>query len=659
MKQIDELSKYFDFSVSREKPSDWAEKNRYLPSEVSKYPGKYDKHLFPFWIEPLDKMSPDDPTHIVTIRGGAQGGKTMNFIENAIGFWIANHPANIILTSADEGMSKTVMSQRIDSLIANSGISYLIRPNTLKKKNLKTGDTDRQKEFPGGFLSAQSIKAVDKIRQNSFCYGLFDDFEASVRSQKQAGDVLDLLLMRFNAYSDKMKVAFISTPELKANSVIDPAFDRGDQRYYYMPCPVCGELITFEWQIELDEGKFMAGVTFEKDEKNHLIKDTVGYICPKCRQFFNEIHKRKMLNAGSWIPTAIPSREDWCSYQMSNLYSPPGFFSWSHYASQWLEIYPQSGIVHESKKQVFYNLVLGKSHEPDNIQLSANLISRNIKNYEIGTVPNKISIEDGNEDIIILTMACDLNGFEDDARLDYEITAHSLTGSTYSIDHGSIGTFQRGLPREGRELFSYYREAANSVWHKVDEMLLKDYKIDSGGTLRIAIAGIDTGFFTQLAYAYIDSHQSNVLVVGLKGDPDEKKRNVGADTPIIKESRERIDIYMVQTNQIKDMLSEFMKLKQQERQPQPSNFMNYPLGSEGKYDYRYFDQYESEVRKPVLSDNGSELAYIWTKKTSHSKNHFWDCRVYNLALRDILVKRLGQALKTKITWVELCRYLKK
>jgi hypothetical protein len=115
---------------------------------------------------------------------------------------------------------------------------------------------------------------------------------------------------------------------------------------------------------------------------------------------------------------------------------------------------------------------------------------------------------------------------------------------------------------------------------------------------------------------------------------------------------------LVQTNQIKDMLSEHMRLKLQENQLQPSNFMNYPQSSEGKYDYRYFDEYEGEVRKPVLSENGAELAYIWEKKTSHSKNHFWDVRVYNLALREILVKRLGQAMKKKITWVELCRYVK-
>jgi len=39
-----------------------------------------------------------------------------------------------------------------------------------------------------------------------------------------------------------------------------------------------------------------------------------------------------------------------------------------------------------------------------------------------------------------------MNGTEQDARMDYEVVAWSESGATYSIKHGSIGTF---IPREG------------------------------------------------------------------------------------------------------------------------------------------------------------------------------------------------------------------
>jgi phage terminase large subunit GpA-like protein len=503
--QIEELFSLFYRKITKELPSEWAGKYRILTSDVTAFPGKASLDRFPYWKEPLDRLSPDDPTHLLTIMGGAQIGKSTNFIESGIGYIIKNHPGNIILTSADKELSRGQMSKKIDQMIASSGLSFLIRPNTMKKRNLKTGDTDTMKEFPGGSLTAQSIKAVDKIRQNSFRYGFFDDFEAAVRAEKQAGDIIDLVLMRFNSFKDKMKVCFISTPEIKQSSLIEPAFKMGDQRYYYMPCPKCGAYIKFEWYIKLEgENKEHAGVAFEKDEHNNLVEGSVGYICPECKNFFTEKYKRDMLATGEWRPTGTPSRPDWLSYHISGLYSPPGFFDWTHHARQWLKIFPGGGIVKEASLQVFNNLVLGLTYEERKKEVNALQISRNTRDYLPGTIPNALSQMDGNGKIMLLSCACDLNGTEEDARLDYEILGHSMNGSTYSIDHGSIGSFQRGLSEENREKKTYSHGAANSVWDELRKVLKKEYPTTDGEIIRIAICGIDTGSFTQLAYQFID-----------------------------------------------------------------------------------------------------------------------------------------------------------
>jgi phage terminase large subunit GpA-like protein len=260
--------------------------------------------------------------------------------------------------------------------------------------------------------------------------------------------------MRFNSFKDKMKVCFISTPEIKQTSLIEPAFQMGDQRYYFMPCPKCGAYIKFEWYVKIEgEEKQHAGVVFEKDEHNNLVEGSVGYICPECMNFFTERHKKDMLADGQWKPTGTPSRPDWLSYHISGLYSPPGFFDWTHHARQWLKIFPQGGIV-------------------------------------------------------------------------------------------------------------------------------------------------------------------------------------------------------------KDTLSELMKLKYQKGYPQPAGFMNYPMPTDGKYTYLYFEQYEEEVRKPVMNGNGIEIAYVWEKRSQQAKNHFWDCRVYNLALRDIFIKIISKRFKMPLTWLDYCDYIK-
>jgi phage terminase large subunit GpA-like protein len=658
--QIEDLFSLFYRKITKELPSEWAGKYRVLTSDVTAFPGKASLDRFPYWREPLDRLSPDDPTHLLSIMGGAQIGKSTNFIESGIGYIIKNHPGNVILTSADKELSRGQMSKKIDQMIASSGLSFLIRPNTMKKRNLKTGDTDTMKEFPGGSLTAQSIKAVDKIRQNSFRYGFFDDFEAAVRAEKQAGDIIDLVLMRFNSFKDKMKVCFISTPEIKQTSLIEPAFRMGDQRYYFMPCPLCGSYIRFEWYIKLEgEEKLHAGVVFEKDENNNLVESSVGYVCPECKGFFREKHKKEMLANGEWKPTGVPTRPDWLSYHVSGLYSPPGFFDWTHHARQWLKIFPGGGIVKEASLQVFNNLVLGLTYEERKKEVNALLISKNTRDYQVGVVPNGLSIQDGNGKIMLLTMACDLNGTEDDARLDWEILAHSISGSTYSIEHGSIGTFQRGLSTEEREMKCYYHGMQNSVWDELREIIKKGYKTDPAGEdMYIAIVGIDTGYFTQLAYQFIDIGITGYNIVGVKGDPEERNRRVSADTPFYKEARERNDLYWVQSNQIKDVLSEWMKLKYQKGFPQPAGFMNYPMPLNEKYDYRYFEQYEGEARKPVLNSNGVEIAFVWEKKTQQSKNHWWDCRVYNIALRDIFLKIISKGIGKPVNWTDFCELLR-
>jgi len=658
---------YFKTKISQELPSEWAEKNRILTPDVSAFPGKVSYDRFPYWKEPVNTLSPDHPMRLLSIMGGAQIGKSTNFIETGIGYIIKNYPGNIILTSADKELSEGQMVKKIDQMIEHSGLRGFIRPNTIKKNNKRTGDTNNMKEFPGGSLMAQSIKAVDKIRQNSFRYGFFDDFEAAVRAEKQAGDIIDLVLMRFNSFKDLMKVCFISTPEIKQNSLIEPAFMMGDQRYYFMPCPLCGSYIDLKWYQIDEETKEQVGVYFEKDDKGHLIESSVGYICQECKGFFKENHKKEMLINGIWKPTAEPSRPDWYSYHISGLYSPPGFFDWTHHAMQWIKIFPAAGIVKKRNLQVFLNLVLGQTYEEQGKAPKISQLATNTRGYTIGTIPDTLSEQDGNGKIIMLTCSCDLNGKIDDARIDYEVVAHSETGCTYSIDAGSIGTFHRKLSQENRELWTYRNnERINNAFDFFKKQILqKVYKGASGKNYTIMISGIDTGNFTQYAYIFIDVMQYEpvpLMTIGLKGDTN-KVRKLGADTDFYKKSRERENLFLFEVNQLKDLIADRIEFVWSDDSgiSQPVGFMNFPDPADGKYSYKnYFKQFESEHKVPKLNADGSEVGYTWKKKHSTVDNHFWDCAVYTPALRDIFVDYFLKASKVQdVSWGKFCDIIKK
>ena len=129
-------------------------------------------------------------------------------------------------------------------------------------------------------------------------------------------------------------------------------------------------------------------------------------------------------------------------------------------------------------------------------------------------------------------------------------------------------------------------------------------------------------------------------------------RKLSKDTPYISRSRESKDLYLLEVNQIKDILSENMKLRAGMDGSQPEGFMNFPQPKDGKYTMKsYFIHYEGEKRTEVLK-NDEVVGFNWEKKNSQSLNHFWDVRVYNIAAREIyldFVKQADSKLKS-LSW---------
>jgi phage terminase large subunit GpA-like protein len=659
--QLNEILDAGLFQFSTIKPSEWAEQNRVMDSSVSPFPGPFSFNINPYTREIVDCLSPDHPARIVAIMKGAQIGFSASVIENGVGWIISQNPGNILFLTGHSDLSEEAMT-KIDQMIDSCGIRHLIRANVQRAKSMKTGDTNLKKEFPGGSLVAGSATNHKLLRQRSVRYGFIDDFDAAKNQSKESGSTRKMIEQRFAAYYDKMKLLYISTPELKETSNIEPVYLLGDQRKYHIPCPCCGEYISLEWSIPVDgtDGKEMGGITWKVDGSGKLITDSVGYICQKCAGFFTDKNKYELNLLGEWKPTAEPSEQGFYSYHLSSLYAPAGMYDWKHYVNDFLQACPPGQPRKEDLYKAFVNLVLGETYEQQGEAPKANELQKNIRPYEIGIIPEKLSERDGNGRIVLLTCAADLNGTEDDARLDYEIVGWSETGSSYSISHGSIGTF---IPRENsmkvkedRERWSYNHAKSNNVWGKFREIIGEKYRTDTGRNMKIFITGIDCGHYTNHAYAFIDKpNVPGALVVGLKGDKEGKFRKFGVDTSIFRQAKERANLYLVEVNQVKDEIASLIKLQwDRHNDPvQPPGFMNYPTPSAGLYLFNdYFSHYEAEHRV-IESKEGEGIAARWVKKTSASQNHFFDVRVYNISLREILVSMVCKAAKiTNYSWVD-------
>ena len=668
-KQLDKILGFDDYLISDLKPSVWAEQNRVMTADVSNFEGPFSYDRTPYVREIVDILAYDNPVKKVAIMKGAQIGLSTGVIENGIGYLMSEAPCPILLSARDEGLVKKMMVSKIDQMIDSCGLRSLLRAPAQKLKKSKTGDTDLQKLFPGGSLDAFSMMQPGRARQISARVMFLDDFEAA-KTDKDAGSAEKLFLTRTASYYDTMKVFYISTPEMKQTSNIEPIYLKGDQRKYHVPCPCCSTPIELKWQT-IGKNAKRAGIVWELDDEGTIVPGSVGYICQECGDFFTDAHKYEMNLAGKWIPTAVSKETGLVSYHISALYSPPGMYDWEYYVQQWLDAQPENAATPMQAKEnlkTFIQTCLGETYEERGKSLKVTKLQRNTRNYTPGIVPTNLSEDDGNGPIVLVTCACDLNGTEDDARLDYEIVAWSRSGASYSVDHGSIGTF---IPRENtrkdkvdRERWTY-QSVGRSVWPKMTEILNTRIPDENGQEYRIGIFGIDTGHFTQYAYGYLDElHETcEVFSVGVKGYKPDKFKPIDSNAGNYVLSKERGDLYLLDVNQMKDDIAGIIDLpwSEEDGTQQPFMFMNFPTPEQGKYTYKdYFQHYEGEKRILKTSADGKTAGYLWEKKSNSVMNHFFDCRLYNYGLKDILTDLFCKEAGLKnyeYSWINYCKIL--
>lgn len=653
LEYVDQFADIFASSavpISNIKPSDWVEQNVIMGKP---FPGPFKYSRTPYWREVIDRFAQDDPMKWMAIMKGAQIGASAGVLIPTQLWMIKNDPSNCyFLVGSPELVEKA--TEKLDIGIDNALLRQYIKPQVVRKRSQKSGDTNTKKEFSGGYIHIGSANNHKNIRDVSLKYGLFDDFESVKRKSKESGNTRKLLEQRFAAYEDSHKICYVSTPELAEGSNIEEAYLLGDQRKYKIPCPCCGEFIAWEWSVTV--GEITGGITWKTTDDGKLIAGSVGYVCQMCGEFFDDKNKNELLNLGQWEPTAQPSKPGYYSYHISSLYAPIGMYSWEHYVNDYLEANPPGQPRKEDLWKTFVNVVLGETYKSVAEDVSASDLQKNIRQYDIGLIPERLSERDGNGKIILLTLGCDLGGkmagkfgaTVDDVRLDYEVVGYSESGASYSILHGSIGTF---VSREGhnapdRKKWTYELGVENSVWPELDKVLDAVYQTDTGRSMKIYIGGIDTGYEKQLAYDYID--RSNFNLVALKGKDADKFIPFGKDAKTFKQSLEKKNLYLVEANVAKDRLADYMRLKWNEHinEVQPSGFMNFPTPSEGLYLFNnYFSHFEAEHRVLV------EGAFRWQKKNDVVQNHLFDCRLYADVVKDIFLHEVFKELRLQNgTW---------
>lgn len=639
-------------------PSFWYERKKILMPSSAAVPGYVDYCNTPYYREIVNCFSPYHPAIDVTVMGPAQDGKTFMVLEPIIGYVIEMCPGNILHLTGNSELSPDA-GLRIDQMIDNCKIRYLIKPSTNQLRNSRTGDTSIRKEFAGNCVyRVNSITKKNALRQNDIYLLIIDDTDAAKMTDPKVGDLRKTAKLRTAAYEWKCKRLYISSPEMLNGSFINASYELSDKRIFLTPCQSCHELINLQFIIKIDNENY-AGMNWKVDNFGRVIPSSVHYVCQKCGNGFAEKDKLRWMNEGRWNPTCEPKELHHYGYHKNGLLKPPGMKGWTSVITDYILCHPPGKARIEADYKVWKNSVMAEPYEDPGMSPQATDLMKNCRSYEIGVVPESVSEADGNEDIIILTAAFDCNGTENDARIDYEIKAYSRKQASYSIKYGSCGGFiahqsAEQKANDPRIRYTYKRHSPNSVWKLVDEVLGGRYPVDTGGYMTISAAAIDIGYLTDIVCDYIDN--SNHKIIGVMGEKEYDYVLYQQGLKTFKPLAGRNKSWSLNVNMIKDDVAGRMVLNWDKKidECQPHLYMNYP-----QYTYDgYFNQLESEhkVEKMV----GRSLKFMWQKKGPTAQNHYWDCIVYNVAVIDILLDQLfKKAKKDNYSWQDLCDLIPK
>jgi len=642
-------SPLYDFKENNYSPSEWIEYNRYIQQHVSiNMFGDFKwNETTPYMREITDHLSPYSPVTHITLMKGVRTGGTFCLVHNGVPYMMSERPSNIMLLSANKELATKTM-QGVDNGIDGCNVRYLIGKGS-RVQSYSKGDTMEKKFFSGGFeLFNFGGQSDDNMRQVTASVIIADEVDAFKFTSTKGGSFTDTMEDRASDAGERKKIIYISSPRLLETSVIYTKFLEGDQRIYLVPCPKCGKDIELVWN-ERNENNTRYGVIFDVIN-GEVDKKSVRYRCGKCENDFLESkYKREMLINGFWKPQIERINKTNVSYRISALYAPVVMDGWSDFAVRWQKAHPRDGIKDNAKVQTFTNSIMGLPYKTEGITIKSTKLQGNRRDYKVGECPFELSKKDGNGEIMIITLSCDLNGYEHDGRIDYEIQAKSEQGAIYSIDAGSFGTFipkveKDALKREGvdvakldyeRTKYTYKLGVENSIWDKFEEKIKETYgKYDR----KLTIIAVDIGSFTEHAVAFVKKIKNMKMpIFSVMGANEEiftaKSRN---ETTKVYKLSERGDMFLLNVNIIKDRLASYIQLDSyvddSGQMKQPEFYMNFPEydAKLGKYTYRnYFAHYEAEHKKEKKAE-GVDTRYLWEKKRQGIQNHFFDVAVYNV-----------------------------
>lgn len=580
--------------------SEWAQKHRHLSQKASAEPGKWDNARTPYLVEIMDCLSNNSIVEEVYFCKGAQVGGT-EAGNNFIGYVIDYSPGPMMAVMPRMEDAKRNSKIRIQPLIEETP---RLKEKVAAAKSRDSGNTQLQKEFPGGVLVMTGANSAPGLRSMPARYMFFDEEDAYPVDVDGEGDPVALGKARTRTFSKK-KIFHVSTPTTEHTSRIEPGYMNSDRRKYFVPCPHCKhkQELVFE------------NLIYDKNDLNN-----VTYRCAndQCGALIEEYEKTWMLKEGEWRAT----NPDWKDkkvrgYHLNSLYSPLGWMSWSDIAKEW-----QAALGNEEKLKAFTNTIKGETWKERGDAPDWKRLYERRSKYKIGTVPEKG---------VFLTMGVDVQR----DRLECEVVAWGRNAISYSVNYIVI-------PGD---------TSKKETWNELDKLISTTFEKEIKGKkhyLPIKLTAIDSGYNSQEVYNFVRKYPPN-KVIAIKGS-DSLSTIFSPPKPVDvttggRRIRRGLQLWMIGSSVIKSQLYGWLRQDTPiENENDPVGFCRFP-----EYGPEYFKMLTAEQLVAKINKKKRTRSYEWHK--IRERNEALDCRVMARAAASII----GMDRFQQIHWEELER----
>ncbi|WFS01603.1 phage terminase large subunit family protein [Rhizobium tumorigenes] len=448
--------------------STWARQNFVVPDGPGA--GKlWSDALTPYITELLEMCSTDSGVNEIAVRKSAQSGFT-TLILAAVGYIIATDPCRAMIVQPTTGALSEFNKEKLSIAIEQSPtLKALVKEQTSRAGD---GSTALAKRFRGGSLKLAIASSAADLRSSTIKKAFLDEINEYPDDLDGQGDPFGMVEARQESFlmSGEWLRVYVSTPTIKGSSKIDDYFEGGDQRYWNMPCPGCGEKFKFVF-----------------DRKHFIFNDTypheAHYATPCCGSIIEDHEKVSVMKKGAWVPEA--SRPGaYPSYHFDALSSP--FVPFEKIASRFVGANgdPQ-------KLKTFYNLTLGQAFDmkgdaPDHVRL----MERREPDLRRGHIPAQGLIFVGSADV-------QLNGIY------YLFKAYGPDRQSWRVDAGYIDG-----PTD---------DPHGGAFVKLEELRMKQWPDAYGGFRTVDAFGIDSGYRSHIVYTWVRGKAATFALDGRDG----------------------------------------------------------------------------------------------------------------------------------------------